>query len=382
MNLATAAPIAVVASLAFSCGGPPPPPARPLPASTSTPIPSTTTTTTIPMPDRLNGHAGRWAGAGAAMLPARFVCVLRPDDRFDYRTEGVIAIDATKSEAGVITEESSLLELTLESAVRVDDSGEGSGLYTVSYTTSFDSIEGTVVDASNAPLAASDIPAVASSYMVRGDNTCIGEPNIVSQRTDDLSDVFRDLGIMFAAGQVSTPPPLRFAFSHRRSLDVGDEWAHNRRPSTPATGRWPSDLREPLLEMQYSLAEAGSVEGMPSITVDYMTVTGARLDADSLNQRRGEEALGSSGERIVKSLVSPEISGRAQFLLAPSRQDDDTWQVLPYRITERYTAMLVIDWETGSMRGMLADAPSVDYEETIRWTVETDTLLTGMDTAD
>ena len=374
-RLAARGAVAALAAGIFASGcggGSTSPPAAPEPAAAATTDPA------ISMPVLLSSFSGRYTDAEPVTFPARIGCLLRPGDRYDYRTSLSITLKQTGNLNLSDEAATTRLDMDLESIVEVaapedPDAGAAS---VVTYTSRVTRLDADPPEAAAA--AAEDLPVVSSTFLATGEECIASTPQPEPTDEPDLTDILEELGMRFAADQVAVPPPLRYGFP---PIDIDmsgprGRWTLTRRPSRPDISGWAGDQRLPLLEIAFQARGLEEGPGGPMLTASYTTVTPASLDVNVAEQQRGNQIDQDAEWVVLQSFRDGSLGGEVALLVAPA--PDGRIQAVPSRIDETYTASVSMTRSTPQGSGVLVDTPSQDLRAEADWVVETSTVMVGM----
>ena len=336
----------------------------------------------ISMPELLSSFSGRYADAEEVGFPTRIGCLLRPGDRYDYRTSLSITLRQTEDLARPDEVTTTRLDMDLESVVEVvaPEDSEASAALVVVYTSRITGLD--TDDPSASGLSAADLPVVTSRFPAMGSECIASHPQPEPQEGPDLTEIMSDLGMRFAADQIAVPPPLRYGFP---PIDIDlsgprGHWTLPRRPSRPNIAGWPGEQRLPALEIGF---ETSGFEEGPSgqiLTAGYETVTPASLVVNVAEQQRGDQIDQDAEWMVLQSYKDGRLRGEAGFLVAPA--PGGRIQAVPSRIDETYTASVELTRRTPQAAGALVDTPSQDLRAAADWVVEATTVMVGMRAAD
>ena len=374
---AAALAVGVLASGCGEGGAPSPSPAAEPDAAETAAAP-----VAISMPELLSSFSGRYADAEEVGFPTRIGCLLRPGDRYDYRTSLSITLRQTEDLARPDEVTTTRLDMDLESVVEVvaPEDSEASAALVVVYTSRITGLD--TDDPSASGLSAADLPVVTSRFPAMGSECIASHPQPEPQEGPDLTEIMTDLGMRFAADQIAVPPPLRYGFPPI-DIDLSGprrRWTLPRRPSRPNIAGWPGEQRLPALEIGF---ETSGFEKGPSgqtLTAGYETVTPASLVVNVAEQQRGDQIDQDAEWMVLQSYRDGRLRGEAGFLVAPA--PGGRIQAVPSRIDETYTASVELTRRTPQAAGALVDTPSQDLRAAADWVVEATTVMVGMRAAD
>ena len=347
-------------------------------ATTTTAEPETAPLDTILMPELLSSFSGRYADGAEVGFPTRIGCLLRPGDRYDYRTSLSITL-RVKEDLDLPDEETTTrMNMDLESVVEVvaPEDSEASTALVVVYTSRITGLD--TDDPSASGLTAADLPVVSSKFPAMGSECIASHPQPEPQETPDLTEILGDLGMRFAADQIAVPPPLRYGFPPI-DIDLSGprrRWTLPRRPSRPDVGGWAGDQRPPLLEIAFQARSLEDGPTGPALTAEYATITPASLDVNVAGQQRGDQIDQEAEWVVIQSYRDGSIEGEMTLLVAPG--PNERIQAVPSRIDETYTASVELTRRTPQATGALVDTPSQDLRAAADWVVETTTAMVGM----
>lgn len=378
-----AAAALAVGVLASGCGeGGAPSPAPGAEPDADAPAETAAAPVAISMPELLSSFSGRYADAEEVGFPTRIGCLLRPGDRYDYRTSLSITLRQTEDLARPDEVTTTRLDMDLESVVEVvaPEDSEASAALVVVYTSRITGLD--TDDPSASGLSAADLPVVTSRFPAMGSECIASHPQPEPQEGPDLTEIMTDLGMRFAADQIAVPPPLRYGFPPI-DIDLSGprrRWTLPRRPSRPNIAGWPGEQRLPALEIGF---ETSGFEEGPSgqiLTASYETVTPASLVVNVAEQQRGDQIDQDAEWMVLQSYKDGRLRGEAGFLVAPA--PGGRIQAVPSRIDETYTASVELTRRTPQAAGALVDTPSQDLRAAADWVVEATTVMVGMRAAD